>query len=631
MKFSKNRDSDQYSFNKKDLEKFKQGEHYALYDKLGAHCVDEGVYFNVWAPNADAISVICNFNQGHCQQEILTRNHHAPDIWEGFVEGIKVNDRYKFSVESCGKCVDKIDPFGLYFEQYPQTATFVFKSNYQWGDDIWLQKRDQFDCNSEPVSIYELHLGSWFNNYREINNKINSYYEIGAKLIPYLKNMGFTHLELMPLVEHPYYPSWGYQGIGFFAPSSRYGSPDDFRQFIDLCHHNDISVILDWVPAHFPKDKYGLINYDGTPLFEKRDVFSQWGTCLFDVGKNEVTSFLISSAMFWCKEFHIDGLRVDAVTSMLYLDDNDFEKRNGNIVDKDKSNESIAFLRRLNVELKISFPDVIMIAEESSSWSKVSKNAKCGGLHFDMKWNMTWIHEMIDYFYRMTRLETDDNEGLTFSARRMFQEKFIIALSHDEVVGGKGSLLSKMPGNDCERFVYLKLLYGYMFLCSAKKLIFMGGDIASAEEWNHDQVIAWDVLKNDKNKGVQRWLKDLNRLYCREKAMYENDFSGDGFTWVMDSYKDGIVVFIRNANDFKDKILVVGSFQRKCLEGYRLGVSAKGGWREILNSNDKNYDGQGIDSYVMLKTEEVPWHNQRYSVLLTIQPLRFRLFKYCDD
>ncbi|MFT5169549.1 MAG: 1,4-alpha-glucan branching enzyme [Candidatus Omnitrophota bacterium] len=612
------------SFTQTDIEQFKEGVFYNLYQKLGAHCcvrnAKEGVRFSVWAPAAKSVSVIGDFNQWDRLQNPLKMLYNNSGIWEGFVEGVDVGGLYKFSIQTQkGVWKDKIDPLGFSFEKSPNISSIVHKSHYTWEDDEWIAQRLQQDYKQIPMSIYEMHIGSWKDKSSDSQDDFITYRTLADKLIPYLIEMNYTHVELLPVFEHPYYPSWGYQLLGFFAPTSRYGSPDDLKFFIDQCHRNNIGVILDWVPSHFPEDNHGLSNYDGTHLYEKADIHPDWGSCIVNLGSLEVTSFLISNAIFWCEKFHVDGLRVDAVASMLYLNYSRKPKEwEPNFLGGVENLEAVAFLRRLNVELKRRHSDVLIMAEESTAWPKVSGGVKDGGLGFDMKWNMGWMNDTLEYFSTPEEKRRLKHNKLTFSFNYAFNENFLMSLSHDEVVHGKSSLLGKMPGKDIEKFNNLKCLYGYMYAHPGKKLLFMGGEVASWNEWNHDTSLEWELLNHVPHLNVQQWIKNLNYIYKTEPALYLKDFTSDGFQWLCDSDDDELLTFIRQSGDIKDSIVFIGHFTSSVIKKYRIGVPSGGVWEVLLDSDDSKVE------YI---TQDKLWNNQPYSIEVTINPLSISFLK----
>ncbi len=615
---------------------FKHGDNHVMHKKFGAHCYvhngQQGVYFCVWAPYAKQVAVIGDFNGWDSKKHLLGKIDADSVVWEGFIPEVGQGDLYKYSIlTEDNQQQEKIDPFGFAFEKSPQMAAIVYKSKFRWSDAKWCENRKKNNCAEQPISIYELHAGSWQKKDNSAYDSFLSYRELADELIPYLKKMGFTHLELMPIIEHPFYPSWGYLGLGFFAPTSRYGSPDDLKYFINQCHANDIGVVLDWVPSHFPADGHGLVTFDGKELFEKKEVHPDWDSCIFNLGSNEVVSFLISNAVFWCEEFHCDGIRVDAVASMLYLDySRSPDQWEPNIYGGKENLEAVAFLRRLNVELKERFGnEVLLIAEESSAWPKVSERAKDGGLNFDMKWNMGWMHDVLHYFKLADEQRVNEYEKLTFSFGYMFHEKFLLSLSHDEVVHTKSSLLGKMYGqSDEEKFANLRCLYGFMFAHPGKKLLFMGSEIASWNEWDHDKALDWDLLKFTVHAGIQQWVCDLNKTYCQESALYNYDFSEEGFAWIAFEPHDGVLAFLRYSKNKAETILIIGNFHNKPQESYYVGSPHAGIWEAIISSDEVQYGGRNSKyKGTCYKTEPVGWQKQANRIDVSLAPLSVNLFK----
>jgi 1,4-alpha-glucan branching enzyme len=548
-----------------DIYLFKEGNHFKLYEKLGSHSVTvdgrEGTYFALWAPNAKKISVTGDFNEWNKKSHQLTPREDVSGIWEGFIPGMKKGDLYKYHIVSRynNYRVDKGDPFAFYSELSPKTASVIWDLKYTWNDDKWMAKRHKVNAVEAPYSIYEVHIGSW--RRVEKNDRFLSYREIAHLLAEYVKDMGFTHVELLPIMEHPFYGSWGYQTVGYFAPTSRFGTPQDFMYMIDHLHKNEIGVILDWVPSHFPSDEHGLSYFDGTYLYEhedpKKGFHPEWKSYIFNYSRNEVRNFLISSALFWLDKYHIDGIRVDAVASMLYLD---YARKHGEwIPNKHGGNEdldAISFLKRMNEAIYSVHPDVQTIAEESTAWPMVSKPVYVGGLGFGMKWNMGWMHDTLKYLSNDPVHRKYHHDKLTFSIMYAFSENFVLPLSHDEVVHGKGSLHGKMPGDEWQKNANLRTLFGYMYGHPGKKLLFMGGEFGQWKEWNHDDSLEWHGLEHPSHKGLQNWVKDLNHLYRNEGALHELDFSPDGFQWIdFHDWGKSVISFIRRAKDPEDFIV----------------------------------------------------------------------------
>jgi len=611
---------------------FKEGSHFQLYEKLGSHIMTakevNGTYFAVWAPNAESVSVIGEFNEWDPKAHPLGVRWDASGIFEGFIPGVGKGAPYKYHIVSRFNKykVNKGDPFAFYWEVPPKTASIVWDLNYEWNDAEWINNRNKNNSLNTPIAVYEVHLGSW-RRFPEENNRSLSYRELAKYLVEYVKDMGYTHVEFLPVMEHPFYGSWGYQTIGYFAPTSRYGTPQDFMYLVDCLHQNNIGVILDWVPSHFPTDEHGLGYFDGTHLYEYADprmgFHPDWGSYIFNYGRNEVPAFLISSALFWLRKYHADGIRVDAVASMLYLD---YSRKEGEWIPNQfggrENLEAISFLRRLNEVVYGNFPDVQTIAEESTAWPMVSRPTYVGGLGFGMKWNMGWMHDTLEYMSKDPVHRKHHHKTLTFSIWYAFSENFLLPLSHDEVVYGKGSLLGKMPGDDWQKFANLRLLFGYMYAHPGKKLLFMGGEFGQRQEWNHDSNLEWRLLQYPTHQGVQRWIKDLNRFYRREPALNEIDFENGGFEWInLDDWEQSIISFIRKGRSTKDIILVICNFTPLPRENYRVGTPVGGPWKVVLNSDDKKYEGSGLVKTKKAKAKKIPYNNRDYSLSITLPPL----------
>ncbi|MEW6375843.1 MAG: 1,4-alpha-glucan branching protein GlgB [Thermodesulfobacteriota bacterium] len=621
-----------------DIYLFKEGSHFNLFDKLGSHplTVDgtEGTYFAVWAPNAEKISVIGDFNQWRNESHPLKVREDGSGIWEGFIPGISTGAAYKYHIVSRynGYKVDKGDPYAFRWESPPKTASMVWDLNYEWGDEEWMKYRHFYNALEAPFAIYEVHLGSW-RKVPEEGNRFLNYREMAPYLAGYVKEMGFTHVEFLPVMEHPFYGSWGYQMIGYFAPTSRYGTPQDFMYLIDHLHQSGIGVILDWVPSHFPDDEHGLVYFDGTYLYEhadpKKGYHPDWKSYIFNHGRNEVKAFLTSSALFWLKRYHIDGLRVDAVASMLYLD---YGRRDGEWIPNEhggKENiDAIHFIKRFNEMMYRDHPEVQTIAEESTAWPMVSRPAYVGGLGFGMKWNMGWMHDTLDYFSKDPIYRKYHHNQLTFSIWYAFYENFILSLSHDEVVYGKGSLIRKMPGDDWQKFANLRLLFGYMYGHPGKKLMFMGGEFGQWDEWYHETSLDWHLLQYPPHQGVQKWVRDLNHLYRVEPALYEIDFGMEGFEWIdFHDWEGSIISFLRKGKSTNALFLVACNFTPVPRHNYRIGVPRGGFWREVLNSDAKTYWGSGHGNFGGLEATPIPAHGKYHSLSLTIPPLSVLFFK----
>ena len=615
-----------------DVYLFKEGNHFQLYNKLGSHLASvngiQGVYFAVWAPNAERVSVIGDFNQWREESHPLAVRGDSSGIWEGFIEGIGNGVVYKYYITSRqnGYKAAKGDPFAFRWEAPPKTASQTWDVHYEWNDGEWMKNRHTVNSIHAPMSVYEIHPGSWRRSPEE-GNRFLTYREMSRYLAEYVKDMGFTHVEFLPVMEHPFYGSWGYQAVGYFAPTSRYGTPQDFMYLIDYLHQNGIGVILDWVPSHFPSDEHGLVYYDGTHLYEhadpKQGFHPDWKSYIFNYGRNEVRNFLISSAHFWLDKYHVDALRVDAVASMLYLD---YSRLDGEWIPNEyggKENiEAIQFLKRFNESVYSVYPDVMTIAEESTSWPLVSRPTYVGGLGFGMKWNMGWMHDTLNYFLKDPIYRKYYSNMLTFSLLYAFTENFTLPFSHDEVVHGKLSLLEKMPGDEWQKFANLRLLLGYMYGHPGRKLLFMGGEFAQRKEWNHDESLDWHLLQYPAHQGVQQWVKDLNRLYRSERPLYELDFSSDGFEWVdCQDFEQSVISFLRKGKDKDHSILVVYNFTPVPRRNYRIGVTQGGFWKELLNSDATIYGGSGQGNMGGLEAAPLPMHGKSYSLSLNVPPL----------
>ena len=607
---------------------FRQGTHQRLYERLGAHVDATGTRFSVWAPNARRVSVVGDWNGWNGDADLLHPRGDDSGIWEGHVQGAGVGHRYKYRVASSRDDyqADKADPFAFASERPPLTASVIASLDYQWHDEPWMRRRRDVNALSAPMSIYEVHLGSWRRDPAD-PDRLLSYGEIADPLADYAVDMGFTHVELMPITEHPFYGSWGYQTTGYFAPSARYGTPAGLMALIDRLHERGIGVILDWVPSHFPNDEHGLGYFDGTHLFEHADprqgFHPEWQSCIFNYARNEVRAFLVSSAMYWLDRYHIDGIRVDAVASMLYLD---YARKPGEWIPNEHGGRenlaAVGFLRQLNDAVAASYPDVRTIAEESTAWPRVSRPTRDGGLGFDLKWNMGWMNDTLAYFKREPVHRRFHQDQIRFSLWYAWNENFVLPLSHDEVVHLKGSLLRKMPGDDWQRFANLRLLYGYMWAHPGKKLLFMGGEIAQWSEWNHDTSLDWHLVTHRDHAGVQAWVRDLNRLLVRTPALHQVDFAQEGFSWVSHSDDaNSVMAFLRHARDDSPTVLVVCNFTPVPRSGYRLGVPRPGQWREVLNSDSTVYGGSGVGNLGTVATEAVAAHGHPQSLALTLPPL----------
>jgi 1,4-alpha-glucan branching enzyme len=619
------------TINDEDIRAFQNGTHLRLQEKLGAHPATAdgiaGTQFAVWAPNAESVSVIGEFNEWERTRHSL-KPHGNAGIWVGFVPDAKQGSCYKYFIRSRynGYEVEKADPFAFRSEIAPKNASVIWELDYAWGDGQWMKDRVKRNSLEAPISIYEVHAGSWMRVLEE-GNRWLTYRELAVKLATYCKDMGFTHVEFLPLTEHPLYRSWGYQTTGYFAPTSRYGSPQDFMYLVDYLHQQGIGVFLDWVPSHFPTDAHGLARFDGTYLYEHADprkgYHPDWKTSIFNYGRHEVCSFLLSSALYWLEKYHIDGLRVDAVASMLYLD---YSRRPGEwIPNRQGGNanlEAIEFLRQLNKTVYREHPDVQMIAEESTAWAQVSRPTSSGGLGFGLKWDMGWMHDTLRYMKRNPAHRKFHQGELPFRMVYAFRENFVLPLSHDEVVHGKGSLYGMMPGDEWQKYANLRLLLGYMFATPGKKLLFMGDEIARWPEWKHDASIEWDVLGDGFHGGVQKWVKDLNRIYQTEPALHERDFSAEGFEWVdFGDANNSTLFFVRKACDASQWILAAFNFTPVPRHNYRVGVPRPGYWKELLNSDAQIYGGSGQGNAGGAEASNMKWHHRPHSLLLTLPPL----------
>ena len=620
-----------------DLYLFNEGNHVRLYNKLGAHTATvngiEGTNFAVWAPNAAAVTVIGDFNFWNKSANPL-RQHGSSGVWEGFIPGVKKGSNYKYFITSRYNnfTAEKADPFAVASETPPKTASVVWDLAYDWADSDWMKARGKANALNSPVSIYEVHLGSWM-RVPEDGNRSLTYRELADKLTEYVQRMGFTHVELLPITEHPFYGSWGYQTIGYFSPTSRYGTPQDLMYMIDKLHQAGIGVILDWVPAHFPTDAYGLEMFDGTHLYEHADprqgFHPDWKSSIFNFGRNEVKSFLLSSAMFWMDKYHVDGLRVDAVASMLYLD---YSRKKGEWVPNkyggNENLEAIAFLKQFNQVVYQNYPDAQTYAEESTAWPMVSRPTYLGGLGFGLKWDMGWMHDTLGYLKRDPVFRKYHHNALNFRMLYAFGENFVLPLSHDEVTHGKGSLLNKMAGDDWQKFANLRLLFGAMFAQPGQKLLFMGGEIAQWKEWNHDASLDWNITEHAPHNGMQNWVRDLNLMYRSEPAMHELNCSGEGFEWIdANDSQQSTIALLRKARGGESTILVVCNFTPVTRLNYKVGVPSGGFWKELLNSDSGAYWGSGLGNMGGVEALQEPAHARPWSLNLTLPPLSALFFK----
>ncbi|HVS83132.1 MAG TPA: 1,4-alpha-glucan branching protein GlgB [Pyrinomonadaceae bacterium] len=618
-----------------DLHLLGEGKHERIYEKLGAHLITHegrrGVAFAVWAPNARSVSVVGNFN-GWDGAKHRMRSLGDGGVWELFIPGLKSGELYKYEIKSGRRKFLKADPYALMMEVPPETSSIVFKSEYKFGDRAWMTRRKKRQAWREPLSIYEVHLGSW-RRITEEDNRPLSYREMAPLLADYAIENGFTHVEFLPLKEHPYGPSWGYQVSAYFAPSSRYGTPDDLRFLIDYLHQRGLGVIMDWVPAHFPKDAFALARFDGTALYEHQDPrkgeHPDWGTYIFNYGRNEVRNFLVANALFWLREFHLDGLRVDAVASMLYLD---YSRKEGEWVPNEfggrENLEAIAFIKELNEVTHRESPGALMIAEESTAWPAVSHPVYAGGLGFDFKWNMGWMHDTLKYFQTDPLFRGGNHNSLTFGLLYAWSENFILPFSHDEVVHMKGSLLNKMPGDEWQKFANLRALYAYMWAHPGKKLLFMGGEVGQWREWTETESLDWHLLDTAVHKGVQSLIQDLNKIYLKHGALWEADSDASGFQWIeVDNASENVIAFRRISPSTDKEVICVSNFSPVVREGHRLGLPRAGKYKQLLNTDHEKYCGGGFGVCKSIPAEAVPSHGLDYSAAITLPPLATMWFE----
>jgi len=621
-----------------DIDLFKAGKHFKLYEKFGAHKLKldgvDGVYFSVWAPTAKSVAVVGDFNYWNDKQHKLNVRWDASGIWEGFIPHATNGMRYKFKIKSNNNNIitEKADPYAFSCESPPNTASIVHDiATYQWSDKDWMGYRKDKNDLDKPYTVYEVHLGSWMRNTED--NSFLSYKDLAKKLVAYLKKMHFTHVEFMPIMEYPYDPSWGYQLVGYFAPTSRFGSPEDFKYLVDKLHQNDIGVILDWVPSHFPSDDHGLGFFDGSHLYEHPDprkgYHPDWKSLIFNYGRNEVRSFLISNAFFWLDKFHIDGLRVDAVASMVYLD---YSRSEGewepNELGGNENLDAVSFLKEMNQGVYDHFDGIQTMAEESTAFPMVSKSVEIGGLGFGMKWMMGWMHDTLQYFSKEAVHRKFHQNEITNSLNYAFTENFMLPLSHDEVVYGKRSLLNRMPGDEWQKFANLRLLYGFMLTHPGSNLIFMGGEFGQSEEWNFSQSLDWHLLQYKPHSGMQQFVKELNLMYKNKPALYEKAFSNEGFEWI--NYGDNentVISFIRKGHDATNDVIVICNFTSVIRINYRIGLHRKGHLKQILNSDLKKYFGSGITNAKKIKIENIAWNGKSQSAAITLPPLSIVAFQ----
>lgn len=619
-----------------DISLFKSGKHFKLYEKFGSHVVEHegvtGTYFSVWAPNAHYVSVIGNFNYWDKASHPLNVRWDGSGIWEGFIPQVGNGESYKYFINSTtGEDLEKADPYALKSEEPPRTASIVWDTWYEWKDTSWMQKRHQVNALNKPMSVYEVHFGSWARGL-ESSDQFLSYQDMARKLVPYVKEMGFTHVEFMPLMEHPFYPSWGYQITGYFAATCRFGTPQDLMYLIEQFHENGIGVIMDWVPSHFPGDAHGLYHFDGSHLYEHADLrkgfHPDWKSYIFNYGRNEVRSFLISNALYWLDRFHIDGLRVDAVASMLYLD---YSRKEGEWIPNEfggrENLEAVSLLKEFNEAVYANFPDVQTIAEESTSFAGVSHPTYTGGLGFGQKWMMGWMNDTLRYFQKDPVYRKNHHSEITFSTIYAFTENFMLPLSHDEVVYGKKSLLYKMPGDEWQQFANLRLLYSYMWTHPGTKLLFMGAEFAQTKEWDHQQSLDWHLLEFSSHQGIKKTVMALNKIYREEPAMYERSFNANGFEWIVnDDAENSVLVYARKGLNPKDDLIIALNLTPVVRLNYRFGVTRQGNWKEIFNSDDKEYWGSGILNCDK-KSEAIGSHWKANSIKVNIPPLAMVVFK----
>jgi 1,4-alpha-glucan branching enzyme len=619
-----------------DINLFKAGKHFRLYEKLGAHLIEvdgvKGTYFAVWAPSARSVSVVGDFNYWIQGEHQLNVRWDASGIWEGFIPGVEKGSTYKYKIQSNngGVITEKADPFALYCEHPPHTASIIWDLDYKWKDDKWMKSRKDHNGLDKPYSVYEVHLGSWRRNDQ---GKFLTYLELADQLVSYVKEVGFTHVEFMPIMEYPYDPSWGYQLVGYFAPTSRFGKPQDFMVLVDKLHQAGIGVILDWVPSHFPDDAHGLGYFDGSNLYEHPDrrkgYHPDWKSLVFNYGRNEVRSFLISNALFWLQHYHADGLRVDAVASMLYLD---YSRKDGewepNIFGGRENLDTISFLKDFNEAVYSNFEGVQTIAEESTSFPMVSRPTFSGGLGFGMKWMMGWMHDTLQYFQKEPVYRKYHQNDLTFSATYAFSENFMLPLSHDEVVYGKKSIAGRMPGDEWQKFANLRLLYGYMFTHPGTKLLFMGAEFGQSGEWNFEGSLEWYLLQFGYHEGIKKEITDLNALYKNNPALHEKQFSPEGFEWINYSdHQNAVMSYIRKGNNPKEDLVVVCNFTPVVREQYRIGLPKKGKLTQVFNSDETQYGGSGVTNSRSVKIETESWNGREFSMAVTLPPLSVVVFK----
>lgn len=618
-----------------DIQLFRSGKHFRIYEKLGSHILEVngqwGVYFAVWAPSAKVVSVVGNFNGWDKKANSLFPRWDGSGIWEGFIPGLGRGELYKYHILAPdGRNLSKGDPFALFWEVPPNTASIVWDLQYDWKDQHWMKNRKDVSGLDKPYSVYEVHLGSWKKSKDGLQSL--SYRQMAEELVAYVQEMGFTHVEFLPVMEHPYFPSWGYQITGYFAPSSRFGTPEDFMYLMDAFHQAGIGVILDWVPSHFPADAHGLADFDGTHLYDHSDprkgFHPDWKSCIFNYGRHEVRSFLISNALFWLDRFHVDGLRVDAVASMLYLD---YSRKQGewipNLYGGNENLEAISFLKEFNETVYKEYPDAVTIAEESTAWKGVSRPTFDGGLGFGQKWMMGWMHDTLNYFKNDPIHRQYHHNEITFSLVYAYSENFMLPLSHDEVVHGKGSLMQRMPGDEWQRFANLRTLYGYMFTHPGTQLLFMGAEFGQTSEWSIEKGLDWWLLQFDFHKGMQHWIKTLNNFYKSTPALFEKQFDPDGFQWIdHGDYQNSSLSYIRIGKE--QRILVVCNFTPVVRKGYKIGVPEAGNWKEVLNSDESAFGGSGVILNGMKTSISEQQHNRNQLIEIDLPPLAVVVFEW---
>jgi len=625
-------------FTEFDINLFQAGKHYRLYEKFGSHIItvdgEKGTYFSVWAPSAKMVSVVGDFNFWLSGEHQLNVRWDGSGIWEGFISGVEKGATYKYKIQSNNSDIitEKADPFARRCEHPPKTASQVWEDDYDWQDKKWMKNRKKHNALDAPFSVYEVHLGSWKKQVEE--NRFLSYHELADELVDYVDEMNFTHVEFMPIMEYPYDPSWGYQLTGYFAPTSRFGYPDEFKYLVDKFHERGIGVLLDWVPSHFPSDDHGLGFFDGSHLYEHPDrrkgYHQDWKSLIFNYGRNEIKSFLISNALFWLDKYHADGLRVDAVASMLFLD---YSRKDGewepNEFGGRENLDAIRFIKEMNSAVYENYPDVQTIAEESTSFPQVSRPIYTGGLGFGMKWMMGWMHDALEYFAKEPIYRKHHQNDLTFSLNYAFTENFMLPLSHDEVVYGKKAIVDKMPGDEWQKFGNLRILYSFMFTHPGAKLLFQGGEFGQTSEWNFQGSLDWHLLQYGVHKGAQNLVKDLNKLYKKEPALYQKQFSHEGFEWIdHGDHENSVLSYIRKGVEEKDNLIIILNLTPVPRENYRVGFPKTGSLKEVFNSDAKKYNGTGNYKNTTIVTETKEWNTRKQSIELNLPPLGMIAFKY---